>query len=112
MSKEYHKEYIKKHYQENKQYYIDKAKARRDRIKLQVAKLKEGLKCELCGEDHPACLDFHHRDSEQKDFSIANAHIRGKSLYKIQQEIAKCSVLCSNCHRKLHYDERTGSLIE
>lgn len=111
MSKEYHKEYIKKHYQENKQYYIERAKVAREKLKLKMQELKKGLKCEFCGEDHPACLDFHHRDPNEKEFSIANGMMR-KSFEKIKQEIAKCSVLCSNCHRKLHWEERTGSLIE
>src|ERR1035437_9778411 len=39
-------------------------------------KVKATLKCELCEENHPATLQFHHLDSEEKEFNIATA-IRG-----------------------------------
>ena len=59
--------------------------------------------CCYCGEDHPACLDFHHRDPDDKSFPLTKAHIGHRSLESIEKEIAKCDVTCSNCHRKLHY---------
>jgi hypothetical protein len=30
----------------------------------------------------------------------------GYPIHKIEAEIAKCIVLCANCHRKLTMDER------
>ena len=65
---------------------------------------KQNLKCSECGETHPACLEFHHTDPKRKDFGIAEAICQlnlGKD--KILEEINKCVVLCSNCHKKLHY---------
>ena len=61
------------------------------------------LKCEMCGENHPACLDFHHKDKKDKSFNVAIMASSGYSIEKIKEEIAKCIVLCSNCHRKEHY---------
>lgn len=55
--------------------------------------------CIYCGETELMCLDFHHRDPEQKEFGISRGVLRGKDLLK---EIAKCDVVCANCHRKLH----------
>jgi hypothetical protein len=68
-----------------------------------VAALKTG--CVRCPETHPACLDFHHRDGEQKTLSIAAA-VRKWPLERVLIEVGKCDVLCSNCHRKLHWAER------
>ena len=92
-----------KHYQNNKQYYIDKAKERRLRIQQALRELKLTLKCAKCSEDHPACLDFHHDDPNEKEFSLARAASMGYSIERIKEEMAKCTVLCSNCHRKEHY---------
>jgi len=65
---------------------------------------KQTLKCSQCDENHPACLEFHHIDPKEKDFGIAEA-LRQLNLGKdeILKEIDKCEVLCSNCHKKLHY---------
>lgn len=54
-----------------------------------------------CGESHPAALDFHHIDSAIKDGNISYM-VRNNTLQELSEEISKCVVLCSNCHRKLH----------
>jgi hypothetical protein len=57
---------------------------------------KKSKGCCLCGESDPACLDFHHLDSEEKEFEIAQLTL---SKSKMEEEIRKCVVICSNCHR-------------
>ena len=57
--------------------------------------------CIRCGEKHIACLDFHHRDPTEKDLEVANL---STSRARLLTEIAKCDVLCANCHRKLHWE--------
>lgn len=64
------------------------------------------LVCDTCGEDHPAVIDFHHEDPSEKEFSISVAIRKNYSLRRIVLEIKKCRMLCSNCHRKLHWEER------
>jgi hypothetical protein len=58
-----------------------------------------------CGEDHPSTLDFHHEDPAKKEASVRQLLDNGYSQKRILAEIAKCIVLCSNCHRKLHWSE-------
>jgi hypothetical protein len=49
------------------------------------------------------CLDFHHADPAEKDIDPAQAvSLKGWSIDRIRAEIAKCAVLCANCHRKAH----------
>jgi len=61
--------------------------------------------CIKCGEKDPSCLDFHHRDGKiDKRGNIGE--IRRYAIPKLLEEIAKCDVLCANCHRKHHRDER------
>lgn len=59
-----------------------------------------------CGESHPGCLDFHHLDPTAKDISVSHVARRGWSRERILKELEKCQILCSNCHRKLHWEQR------
>ena len=57
--------------------------------------------CKICKESDIATLDFHHDDESTKEYSISN--MNSCSRKKVIQEISKCTILCSNCHRKLHF---------
>lgn len=65
--------------------------------------LKSQLSCSKCGENHPACLEFHHKNPQEKEFTISSM-IGRKRKELILEEIKKCVVLCANCHRKEHYN--------
>jgi hypothetical protein len=69
------------------------------------AELKAQLSCSRCGENHPACIQFHHDDPTKKTLSISDAIQRRWSTKRLATEIAKCTVICANCHFKLHADE-------
>ncbi len=64
--------------------------------------------CIRCGEADPACLDFHHLDQASKEMAIGQMVTYGYSREKIRAEMEKCSILCSNCHRKEHYTVPAG----
>ena len=69
------------------------------------------IKCVKCGDTRKYLLDFHHKDPTEKEFTIG-LFKRGK-LSKIQSEIDKCVVLCSNCHREFHYlNKEEGITLE
>lgn len=67
--------------------------------------------CEMCGlkyhkVDAPvAIFDFHHKDEEKKKFNPSRK-IKGKLTDEIINEILECQLLCSNCHRKLHWQQK------
>lgn len=70
---------------------------------------KRTLFCEQCGENDPDCLDLHHINPKEKDYSFAV--LRGKPMNeRFFNEVAKCIVLCANCHRKLHGRLRRGEV--
>lgn len=96
--------YTKQHYEANKKDYIDRAKAGRPAAIARWRDFVQSLKlaCSQCGEDHPAVLDFHHTDPSVKEDHPSL--IRSKA--RLLKEIETCIVLCSNCHRKLHWQER------
>ncbi len=58
--------------------------------------------CDRCGGRFPPIvMDFHHRDPATKEFDVSRA---GRSYAKLAAEVAKCDVLCANCHRMEHSD--------
>jgi hypothetical protein len=103
--REYHKQYMRKWYEENKAKHITYVRNRDKKIKLWLKEYKKTLRCEICEENHPACLDFHHIDPNKKDFALGRIN-KFLSIKLLQNEIAKCKVLCSNCHRKEHYEQK------
>lgn len=67
---------------------------------------KENQGCIRCKIRDPRVLEFHHTNSTQKEFNIADYYYSQYSLIKLEKEIAKCIVICANCHRILHAEER------
>ena len=67
---------------------------------LNLLRKQRGGKCEKCGYNkYLGALEFHHLNSEEKDFTIGNRDFRLKECI---QESKKCILLCSNCHKELH----------
>lgn len=67
--------------------------------------------CKKCGENRQYVLDFHHLNSEEKDFTIGQ--FRKGSFSILKEEIEKCVVLCSNCHREYHFlNKEIGLTLE
>lgn len=97
--------YLKQHYKNNKPNYVRKSLANTAKIKSWFKNFKSDKYCVICGENHPATLDFHHKNPENKYKSVANLVVNGSSIKKIKSEIEKCIIICSNCHRKLHWNE-------
>lgn len=58
--------------------------------------------CIACGEDARECLDLHHIDPTLKHDDVSKLLAEKRSKSRIVAEIEKCTVLCSNCHRKHH----------
>lgn len=64
----------------------------------------KGGKCvgESCGYNrYFGALEFHHLDSEEKEFGISGSRLRAFNE-KIKKELDKCILVCSNCHREIH----------
>jgi hypothetical protein len=68
--------------------------------KMFVLEYKSQHSCLICSENEPCCLEFHHRDRKEKEFTIAQAVSSGIALHRIAKEIEKCDLLCRNCHAK------------
>lgn len=91
--------------------YPAKVKERKQANMQWFKQRKQSLACKVCGFNHPAVLDFDHRDPTQKFMEVGTMVSEGYSIDMIEAEIAKCDVLCSNCHRIRHYEERNQKQV-
>ena len=92
-------------YARNKEKAKEKVKANKARYRQKWREYKATLKCAICGFDHPAALDFHHVVRSPDNINV-NQLLRRDAFKKAYEEIKKCVVLCSNCHRLHHHNER------
>ena len=104
----YHKEKSAKHFQNNKELIYKKNKEKRVKHKKQAVEYFNGI-CHDCGcsSKYQEIFDFHHKDPAEKEFSIA--HIIHYGWAKIEAELKKCIMLCSNCHRIRHAKENNNN---
>jgi hypothetical protein len=88
---------IRRHYYANKQAYIDKAYKKRREIRQWVYELKETTPCTDCKIQYPYyVMDF---DPLQDKKVLVSKVINRGSWKQAKDEIAKCEIVCSNCHR-------------
>lgn len=72
-------------------------------LKKLMMKMKGGV-CQHCGiSGHPSIFDFHHVDPSSKKLRLSGVRILTE---KVREELAKCILLCSNCHRTHHWKEK------
>ena len=71
---------------------------------------KKKVPCHDCGGTFPeVCMDFHHEDEESKDRLLKQKNgsmivrMQTWGINRIDEELSKCVVLCSNCHRIRHH---------
>jgi len=92
-------------YARNKKVVGDKVKEYKANLRAQWQEYKTTLMCTVCGESHPATLDFHHVVRDPTNRKLADL-LRNGAWADAYEEIKKCVVLCANCHRKHHQRER------
>lgn len=98
--------YSKKHYLNNKPAQIERVRLGKIKKRTQWEVYKSTLSCANCGENHPSALDFHHIVRDPTNRKI-NELIKNGAYKLAREEIkTKCVVLCANCHRKHHHEER------
>ena len=77
------------------------AVSRRRRKVKELLVAEAGGHCQLCGYDRClAALQFHHVDPAQKSFGLGSRGL-ARSIDKARAEVAKCALLCSNCHAEV-----------
>lgn len=105
------KEYSKKHYEQNKSAVQARTNENRRVGRRAFKAFKATLACTKCGENHPATLDFHHHTPHKDNIKISRLLADGRFTLAMSEIKEKCIVLCSNCHRKHHHEERKRAQI-
>lgn len=103
MTKEERAAYMKQRHAANKEKRIAANKEQRKKKQDVLREYKKNLICVRCGFSDYRAIEFHHRDPEQKLFSVSQAVSTSQSLTRIFEEIAKCDAICANCHAIEHY---------
>lgn len=80
------------------------SKTQRDRDNKSIMIDYKGGKCIRCGYDRcHGALEFHHRNLDEKEVDPSAMKNR-KFNSNVQNELDKCDLLCSVCHREVHYE--------
>lgn len=111
--KECQKDYHKQHYKDNMKAYKTRAYKRNKQVTLEIREYirrEKDKPCQDCGFSYPYyVMDFDHRPGEKKLCDIARMAGSKVKLEKVKKEIAKCDIVCSNCHRiRTHNRNKTA----
>jgi hypothetical protein len=91
-------------HQRNKQRRRQTIRLRRSSKRQYVYDLKEDKSCLDCGIKYPPYVyDFDHLPQFKKSFPLSSTGMRDKSMEEIIAEVAKCELVCANCHRHRTY---------
>lgn len=111
----YYNEYHKGWYQRHRETLLERAAVYRGQKRAELGRIMQAAKdapCMDCGNwFDPACMEFDHRDPATK---VANVSKMRNGRYPVQallDEIAKCDLVCANCHRiRTKYRAAGGSV--
>lgn len=92
-----------------KQRLIKRNAEQRERTRAYIREAKS-VPCTDCGNSYPYyVMDFDHLG--YKEFNVGNAVYSNLPLKRVIEEITKCEVVCSNCHRIRTHERGTHSGI-
>ena len=77
----------------------------KQQYKQRLKEIKEASGCTDCGQKNHIVLDFDHL--KDKKYNVSRMIHDGFSWAAIKKEIAKCEVVCANCHRIRTYSRLT-----
>lgn len=86
------------HSTQQKTKHGERARCRQKRIADALSEIKTIAGCKFCNERCAVCLDLHHLNDD-KEFNLSRCVY---AISKVKDELAKCEVVCANCHRKVH----------
>lgn len=102
----------------NVSYYARNREQEIERVRVRQAATLEFLRemrripCADCGGTfEPYQMDFDHRDPAKKSFQVTAGGAMLMSRDRLLEEIAKCDIVCANCHRIRTARQRQSGLL-
>ena len=99
---QYKREWNYRNRQQRQEYRDEYIKKRKENLIT-----TKGGRCVKCGIEfdgtNSAIFDFHHINPEEKEFPLNKGTLNKLSMARILNELAKCDLVCSNCHRLIHF---------
>ena len=87
----------KRHYEANKQKYLERNKRYRMIIRDYIRNIKGTTPCSDCNRQYPFyVMDFDHLENKENAVSFLMSTGR---IGALKREIKKCEIVCANCHR-------------
>tara|TARA_Y100000310_G_scaffold242079_1_gene246240 strand:+ start:2576 stop:3424 length:849 start_codon:yes stop_codon:yes gene_type:complete len=71
----------------------------------QIDKEAKIFGCQTCSLKDPDVLCYHHRNPKNKKYNVSNLINHNYKIQTLIEEMAKCDILCHNCHMILHKEE-------
>jgi hypothetical protein len=72
-----------------------------------------GGKCASCGYNkNLSALHFHHDDPSLKEMRLDRRIMSNYNMDRLAAEVAKCTLLCANCHAEHHHPNDTWEMAE
>lgn len=100
--------YGQRHYQANKEAYAANARSYQRRLRAEIAEIKEASPCTDCGLFYPwYVMQFDHLGDKLD--GVAKLVSNAASRERIMIEIAKCELVCSNCHCVRTHERRVAT---
>ena len=94
------RQYSKDWYKKNRQYTLERKRSLKIQRKAKYEAIKEASPCMDCGNFFPAvCMDYDHRDSDSKINTVSILYTSNCPWKLVEEEMVKCDLVCSNCHR-------------
>ena len=98
------------HYKNNVGYYVEKARRRRETLDKLILEAKDKPCADCQNHFNSWQLQFDHMPGTEKRFILSSRKARTVSVESLLAEIAKCEVVCANCHANRTH-ERNRALV-
>lgn len=102
----------RRHYLKNKQKYLENAKKQATERRDWFNAVKANPCVDCGGNFPPYVMDFDHLPDFRKAANVSRLRQTNYSLRTLMFEIAKCELVCANCHRIRTHNRRIKEKVD